>query len=103
MNHRLAVALLAGITLCACGHDAITAAAPQVDAAGKVAFTIDGFKPYEPADSPCPGARGVPFSGELSTFAELGTRLYATGITRVGCGELGDHEFTYTFDGWRSP
>ena len=165
MKLRLAVALVAGITLCACGHDAITAAAPPVDAAGtwwltmtlsvvrladgyraqlecrgtlaltqepgtgslrgavrysyrceggselsgrvnaagKVAFTMDGFKPYEPADSPCPGARGVPFSGELSTFAELGTRLYATGITRVGCGELGDHEFTYTFDGWRSP
>jgi hypothetical protein len=72
-----------------------------VNAAGKAAFTMDGFKPYEPADSPCPGAKGVSFSGELSTFADLGTRLYATGITRVSCGELGDHEFTYTFDGWR--
>ena len=40
-------------------------------------------------------------SRELSTFADLGTRLYATGATRVSCGALGDHEFHYAFDGWR--
>jgi hypothetical protein len=101
MTFRLAVALLAGIALSACGHEEIKAATPPMDAAGKVTFTMDGFKPFEPADSPCPGAKGVSFSGEVSTFADLGTRLYATGVTRVSCGELGDHAFTYAFDGWR--
>jgi len=162
MTHRLAVALLAGIALSACGHGEITTTTPPMDAAGtwwltmtlnvarladgyraelecrgtaaltqepgtgslrgvvrysyrceggsalsgsvnaagKTAFTMDGFKPYEPAETPCPGAKDVSFSGELSTFG-YGTRIYATGITRVSCGELGDHESTYTFDGWR--
>ena len=72
----------------------------SVNAAGKVAFTMDGFKPYEPADTPCPGAKNVSFSGELSTLG-YGMRIYATGATRVSCGALGDHEFTYAFDGWR--
>lgn len=69
----------------------------SVNAAGKIAFTMDGFKPYEPADTPCPGAKGVSFSGELSTFG-FGTRIYATGATRVTCGALGDHDFVYRFD-----
>jgi hypothetical protein len=69
----------------------------NVNAAGKVAFAMDGFKPYQPADTPCPGAKGVSFSGELSTFG-FGTRIYATGATRVTCGALGDHDFVYRFD-----
>jgi hypothetical protein len=165
MSLRLAVALVTGIALCACGREEITSATPPMDAAGtwwftttlsvvrfadgyraqlycygtltltqepgtgslrgfirysfpecqggsdlrgsvnaagKVAFTMDGFRPFAPVDSPCPGATGVSFSGELSTFADLGTRLYAMGVTRVSCGQLGDHEFTYAFDGWRN-
>jgi hypothetical protein len=72
----------------------------SVNAAGKIAFTMDGFRPYEPPDTPCPSAKGVPFSGELSTFG-YGTRIYATGATRVSCGALGDHDFTYRFDAYR--
>ena len=159
MKLRLAVALAAGIALCACGHEGITTATPPVDAAGtwwltmtldvvrltdgyraqlecrgtaaltqqaeasalrgtvrytyrcadgselrgsvnaagRIAFTMDGFRPYEPVDTPCPGAKGVSFFGELSTFG-LGTRIYATGATRVSCGALGDHDFVYRFD-----
>jgi hypothetical protein len=163
MNLRLAVALLAGITLSACGHEGITAATPPVDAAGswwltmtlnvvrladgyraqlecrgtvalaqepgtgtlhgavrysyrcaddadlrgsvnaagKIAFTMDGFKPYDPTDTPCPGAKGVGFSGDLSMSSAI--RIYATGATRVTCGALGDHYFSYTFDAYRQP
>jgi hypothetical protein len=73
----------------------------RVNAAGKIAFTMDGFRPYQPADSPCPGAKDVGFAGDLSKSGA--TRIYATGATRVTCGVLGDHDFTYTFDGWRNP
>lgn len=72
----------------------------SVNAAGKIAFTMDGFEPYEPADTPCPGARGVSFSGGLSPSDDW-TRIYATGATRVTCGALGDHEYRYTFDAFR--
>lgn len=75
----------------------------SVNAAGKVAFVLDGFKPYWPLDTPCPAAPGLSFSGELSTYPSLGTRLYATSATRVSCGALGEHEFSYAFDGWRTP
>jgi hypothetical protein len=72
----------------------------SVNAAGKIAFTMDGFKPYEPPDTPCPGAKGVSFSGELSTLG-YGPRIYATGATRVSCQALGDHDFVYRFDAHR--
>jgi hypothetical protein len=69
----------------------------SVNAAGKIAFTMDGFKPYEPVDTPCPGPKSVSFSGGLST-SSYGTRIYATGATRVSCGVLGEHDYTYAFD-----
>lgn len=72
----------------------------NVNAAGKIAFAMDGFKPYQPADTPCPGPKSVSFSGGLST-SSYGTRIYTTGATRVSCGVRGDHDYTYTFDAHR--
>ena len=71
-----------------------------VNAAGKIAFTMDGFRPYEPTDTPCPGPKSVSYSGGLSPSV-YGTRIYATGSTRVTCGPLGDHDYSYTFDAFR--
>lgn len=58
---------------------------------GVVEFTTNGPRPPE---GPCPGGKGVRFTGQVTTTDSYAL-LNARGVTTVTCPQFGDHEFTY--------
>lgn len=58
---------------------------------GAIEFTTNGPKPPE---GPCPGGKGVRFTGQVTTTDSYSI-LNARGVTTVTCPQFGDHEFTY--------
>ncbi len=62
----------------------------MAQAGGATALRTNGTRPPQ---GPCPGGRDVDFSGIVTT---TGTRaLSLRGATKVQCGDLGTHDFTY--------
>jgi hypothetical protein len=58
---------------------------------GVIEFTTNGPRPPE---GPCPGGKGVRFTGQVTTTDSYAL-LNARGVTTVTCPQFGDHEFTY--------
>jgi hypothetical protein len=70
-----------------------------VTAGGAVTFVTDAPPPPE---GPCPGGRGVSFSGRTTSSSDdRYRRLSARGVTNVTCPQFGEHQFTYILDAFR--
>jgi hypothetical protein len=64
--------------------------AGMVQAGGSSTLRTNGTRPPQ---GPCPGGKDVDFSGII---AITGSRtLSMRGVTKVQCGDLGTHDFTY--------
>ena len=64
--------------------------AGMVQAGGSSTLRTNGTRPPQ---GPCPGGKDVDFSGIIAT---TGSRtLSMRGVTKVQCGDLGTHDFTY--------
>ena len=64
--------------------------AGAVQAGGSSTLRTNGTRPPQ---GPCPGGKDVDFSGIIAT---TGSRtLSMRGVTKVQCGDLGTHDFTY--------
>jgi hypothetical protein len=64
--------------------------AGTIQAGGSSTLRTNGTRPPE---GPCPGGKEVEFSGIIAT---TGSRtLSLRGATKVDCGDLGTHDFTY--------
>lgn len=64
--------------------------AGMIQAGGSSTLRTNGTRPPQ---GPCPGGKDVEFSGIIAT---TGSRtLSLRGVTKVECGDLGTHDFTY--------
>jgi hypothetical protein len=62
----------------------------MVQAGGSSTLRTNGTRPPQ---GPCPGGKDVDFSGIITN---TGSRtLSMRGVTKVPCGDLGTHDFTY--------
>jgi len=63
----------------------------KIQEGGVIEFTTDGPKPPE---GPCPGGKGVRFTGQVTTTDSY-SLLSVRGVTTVTCPQYGEHEFSY--------